>query len=503
MELQPDQLTARRLGIDTYREPVVFMHEDCAVCRAEGFRALSRVRVTHDERSVTATLNVVRGKLLSHHEVGLSEIAWRTLGCHEGEVLRISHPEMVDSFSAVRSKIYGSAFTQAQLDAVVQDITAGRYSAIETASFVTACAGDHMSLDETLALTRAMLASGTRLAWHQRPVLDKHCVGGLPGNRTTPIVVAIVAACGATIPKTSSRAITSPAGTADTMEVLAPVDLTLEHMRRVVESEGGCIVWGGAMALSPADDILIQVERPLDFDSDGQLTASILSKKLAAGSTHLLIDIPVGPTAKIRSSAAAQALAERLTMAGRALGLLVDVTQTDGSQPVGRGIGPALEARDILAVLRNERDACADLRDRAILLAARLLELGAHAAPGTGAARAREALTSGAAWRKFEAICQAQGGLRVPQLAPYHRDVVAVKPGVVATIDNRCLSRLAKLAGAPASACAGLDLHLRLGQGVQRGQPMFTIHAQTIGELDYALAYAASHPHIIRVGDIP
>jgi thymidine phosphorylase len=457
--------------------------------------------VALDGRSVIATLNVVHGELLAHDEAGLSEAAWRTLGCRDGDVLHVSHPEPVESFSAVRSKIHGHAFTPAQLDAVVRDITAGRYSAIEIAAFVTACAGDQVSSDETLALTRAMVGVGTRLAWSQRPVLDKHCIGGLPGNRTTPIVVAIVAAAGLTIPKTSSRAITSPAGTADTMETLAPVDLTLEHMRRVVETEGGCVVWGGAMALSPADDILIQVERPLELDCQGQLAASILSKKLAAGSTHLLVDIPVGATAKMRSAERASVLAARLVQTGRALGLEVDVMQTDGTQPIGRGIGPALEARDVLAVLRGAPAAPADLRERAVVLAGRMLELGQQAPAGTGAARARALLQSGAAARKFEAICAAQGGLREPPVAPYRREVVAATAGVVTSFDNRCLSRLAKLAGAPASPAAGVELRVRLGDRVARGQSLYVVHAQTAGELDYALAYAASHPQVIQAGE--
>jgi len=196
-----------------------------------------------------------------------------------------------------------------------------------------------------------MIDAGSRLSWPHDIVVDKHCVGGLPGNRTTPIVVAIAAACGLIIPKTSSRAITSPAGTADTMETLTEVSLSLDDMRRVVDREGGCIVWGGSMNLSPADDILIRVERPLDFDSEGQMVASVLSKKLSAGSTHLVIDIPVGPTAKVRSTVMADSLALRLTQVGEALGLTLRVRQTDGTQPIGRGIGPSLEALDVLAVL--------------------------------------------------------------------------------------------------------------------------------------------------------
>jgi thymidine phosphorylase len=494
-----DELRARHLGIDTYREPVVFMRSDCAVCRAEGFQALSRVQITHDARSVIATLNVVHGALIGASEIGLSESAWTALDVRDGDIVRVSHPPANESFSAVRNKIYGGAFDQPALNAIIHDITAGRYSGIEIAAFITACAGTDMSIAETLALTRAMFAAGTRLAWHQTPVLDKHCVGGLPGNRTTPILVAIVAACGLTIPKTSSRAITSPAGTADTMEMLAPVDLTLDHVRRVVEREGGCVVWGGAMALSPADDALIQIERPLDFDSDAQLTASVLSKKLAAGSTHLIIDIPVGPTVKVRSALAARALGERMTQIGQAIGLQVRIVETDGSQPVGRGIGPVLEALDVLAVLHNRAEAPVDLRERALLLSAHLLELGGKAPPGGGYRMARDVLVSGQAWRKFESICSAQGGLREPRLAAHRCEITASLGGTVTGIDNRRLARVAKLAGAPLSPAAGIELKVRLGDCIERGQPLYALHAQTPGELDYASDYAAAHSPIVMI----
>lgn len=494
-------LRARRVGIDTYREYVVFLREDCAVCRAEGLRALSRVRVSCGSRDIVATLNVVRGDWLGEGDAGLSESAWHALGAQAGDVLSLSHPSTVESFSAVRRKIYGGRFDDAELQQIVHDLSAGLYSAVEVAAFVTACAGDHMTFAEILSLTRAMVDAGTRLAWHQRPVMDKHCVGGLPGNRTTPIVVAIAAAAGLTMPKTSSRAITSPAGTADTMEMLAPVDLTLEHMRSTVEQEGGCIVWGGAMALSPADDILIQVERPLNFDSHAQLAASVMSKKIAAGSTHLVVDIPVGPTAKLRDIAAAQALAVLLTQVGTAFGLRVEAMFTDGAQPVGRGIGPALEARDVLAVLHVEPAAPEDLRDRSLQIAGRVLELGGRAGAGEGLALAQQLLDSGSALRKFEAICEAQGGQRVPPRAAHTREVVATSKGRVVGFDNRRLARVAKLAGAPVSPAAGVILGVRLDQRVEAGQPLYTIHAQAPGEIDYAAAYADAHRGIIQVVD--
>jgi thymidine phosphorylase len=333
--------------------------------------------------------------------------------------------------------------------------------------------------------------------------MDKHSVGGLPGNRTTLIVVPIVTAAGILMPKTSSRAITSPAGTADTMEVLAPVDLDVGRMRRVVEQEGGCIVWGGSAHLSPADDVLIRVERPLDLDSSGQLVASVLSKKVAAGATHVVIDIPVGATAKVRSFSAAHHLCSNFCAVGSEVGVQVLPVLTDGTQPVGNGIGPALEARDALAVLRGKPEAPEDLRDRSVMLAGHILELAGTAPAGGGQVLAREILQDGRAWSKFQAICRAQGGMRQPPVAPFAEPFCAARGGRVVQIDNRRLARVAKLAGAPRDPSAGLVLHARVGRKIERGEPLFTLHAETEGALEYARRYASSGADIIGLQEHP
>jgi thymidine phosphorylase len=494
-----ERLQIRRLQIDTYQEPVIYMPAECPVCRSEGFEAQTRIRVTLANRSIIATLNVVGPALVGGGEAGLSEAAWRLLGAREGDQVTLEHPEPLESLSHVRAKAYGRRLADVAFDAIIRDVAAGLYSDVHLAAFVTASAGDRLDLGEMIGLTKAMIAAGDRLDWGPGPVADKHCVGGLPGNRTTLLVVPIVAASGLRIPKTSSRAITSPAGSADAMETLAPVELDLAAMRRVVEREGGCIVWGGAARLSPADDVLIRVERPLDLDSPGQMVASILSKKAAAGSTDVLIDIPVGPTAKVRSTEGAERLRAELAAVGEAVGLRLWVVATDGAQPVGRGVGPALEARDALAVLRGEPTAPADLRDRALALAGALLEFVAGVRPGDGLALARSALDSGAALRKFEAICEAQGGMRVPPVARFTDAVASPRAGVVTAIDNRRLARVAKLAGAPKAPAAGLELHTPLGAAVERGEQLFTVHAEAPGELAYALAYASTHADIVCV----
>jgi thymidine phosphorylase len=354
-----------------------------------------------------------------------------------------------------------------------------------------------LDVRETVALTRAMIDVGDRLTWEAPVVVDKHSVGGLPGNRTTPIVVAIGAANGLLMPKTSSRAITSPAGTADTMETLAPVDLDVPAMRRVVESEGACLVWGGSVRLSPADDVLIRVERVLDIDTEGQLIASVLSKKIAAGSTHVVVDIPVGPTAKVRTDDAGAELSARLVEVAAAFGVTLRCLLTDGAQPVGRGIGPALEARDVLAVLQQRQDAPADLQRRACALAGAALEFAGAAEAGKGMSLAEATLADGRAWTKFQRICDAQGGLRTPPEAPLVRPIIASRSGRIVQINNRIVARLAKLAGAPDQKAAGVEMHVRLGDEVEKGQPLLSVHAQAPGELAYALDYAAASSEII------
>ena len=497
------RLQLKRLGIDTYREFVIYMNRDCHVCRAEGFEVRSRIAVRLGSTNIIATLNVVQSDLLSTEEASLSESAWRELGAEPGMVIELSHPEPLASEGFLRKKVYGGRLGRGEFTAIIGDVASRKYDDIQLAAFVTASAGDRLDMQETIDLTAAMVEAGETLSWNAATVSDKHCVGGLPGNRTSMIVVPIIAAAGLMIPKTSSRAITSPAGTADVMETLTRVDLDLAGIRKVVEREGGCIVWGGAVRLSPADDILIGVERPLDFDSEGQLVASVLSKKIAAGSTHVVLDLPVGPTAKLRDAEAASRLSARLKEVAAVFGLTIKIVFTDGTQPVGRGIGPTLEARDVLAVLQNDISAPSDLKSRALTLAGHLLELAGAAPFGGGWRQAEQILATGAAWKKFQGICEAQGGMREPGQAPLRHDVLAGRDGIVTSIQNRKLAKVAKLAGAPGAALAGVDFHAPLGSRVRRGDALFTIHAETQGELTYSLAYATAQTDIVQIGDGP
>jgi len=465
------------------------MREDCHVCISEGFEALTRIRVSTENETIIASLNVIRTDILQAGEISLSESAVHALGIKNGETITVSHLHPIKSLSYVRSKIYGNRLSEIELNAIIGDIVKGKYSNIHLSAFITSCASNLMQTSEIIALTKAMINSGQHITWEENMVVDKHCIGGLPGNRTTPIVVSIIATFGLTMPKTSSRAITSPAGTADTMEVMTNVNISLEEIKRIVQKENACIAWGGTAQLSPADDILIRVEKALDIDSEGQLIASVLSKKVAAGSKYVVIDMPVGETAKLRSIDAATQLKVEMEKVAHAIDLKLKVVITDGSQPVGKGIGPALEARDILAVLRNEIDAPKDLKERALLLAGELLELSGKIEQGEGNNIAREILESGKAYDKFISICKAQGQFKEPLLAKYKYEVKAKAGGVIKTIDNRKLAKLAKLAGAPDNKASGIDFLSKIGTKVQKGDTLYVIYAEAEGELDYALEY--------------
>jgi thymidine phosphorylase len=408
-------LRLKRLGIDTQKEFVAYMRSDCHICISEDFEAMTRLEATVKGKTIITTLNVLRGELLQPGEASLSESAWKALEPREGETIAFSNLQPVSSMGYVRAKVYGKKLDDNAFKAIISDVVKGKYSNIGLAAFITVCAGDNLDAIEIADLTKAMVGVGEKLDWKPQIVVDKHGVGGVPGNRTSPIVVSIVAAAGLTIPKTSSRAVTSPAGTPEVMGTMTSVNLSLEEIREVVEQEGGCMAWGGAVPLSPADDVLIKVVKALDINSAGQMIASVLSKKVAAGSTHVVIDIPVGKTAKVRSRVEAKKLEFYFRRAGKEIGLEVKVLITDGSQPVGRGIGPALEAMDVLAVLRQEHNRPGDLEERAVLIAGALLEMAGKTASGKGPAKAAALLRSGVAWEKFKAICDAQGGFREPQ----------------------------------------------------------------------------------------
>jgi AMP phosphorylase len=380
----------------------------------------------------------------------------------------------------IRKKLDDVELEHHEFERIVHDITEERLADVELGAYVAGVYANGLSLQETMCLTKCMTGVGEIIDWGTEPVVDKHSIGGVPGNRVTPVLVPIVASAGLTVPKTSSRAVTSAAGTADTMEVFCDVTFPRAAVERIVEEVGACIVWGGAVNLSPVDDKIIRAETPLALDPPGQLIASVLSKKKSAGSTHVVVDIPYGEGAKMESLADAREFAADVRRVGEHVGMTVECAITLGAQPIGRGVGPALEARDVLETLGGAGPA--DLRLKSIRLADVLFECCGVDADATAL------LDSGVALDRFKRIVAAQGG--DPDVSPgdltlgrHTRVVHADRSGVVTHIDNRLVNDVARRAGAPRDHGAGLDFHCRVGDVVEAGDPLCTVHAEVGAKL--------------------
>jgi thymidine phosphorylase len=496
----------RHLPLDTLREHVVMIHELAVRNGNLGLNPLDRVRVSGKDaatgkgREITGVLNFCRDTLLAPDEVGLSDEAFRDLGLSENAEVSATLAVAPQSVDLVRAKLAGARLDRPAFTAILADVAARRYSRVDLTMFVLACALKRLDLGELVDYTRAMIETGEQLNFASAPIVDKHCIGGVPGNRTTMIIVPILAALGLTVPKTSSRAITSPAGTADTMGVLGDVSLSADRIYEVIGKTGGCIVWGGALELAPADDVLITVEQPMELDTEAQMVASILAKKKTVSATHVLIDIPVGRSAKVRTYAAAEKLATLFRDVAARIDLRLEVALTDARAPIGRGIGPRLEALDVLAVLRCDANAPQDLREKSLYIASRILEMSGKVAPSAGYSEARRILDSGAALKKFADIVNAQGARQLPPEAPCRHVVTSPADGRVREIDCWEIARVAKRAGAPANVAAGVRMLKTIGDVLAKGEPVFEIHAASSEQLDAARSYAESHPGIVMFG---
>ncbi len=465
------------------------------------FHTLDRVKIFKGKQFETATVNLAEnGNVIPSGSIGIFGETAQSLGLKSGDKVSITLARKPLSLAYIRKKLDGQRLDKKEIDQIVWDIVHNKLSDIELTYFVAACYTNALSMRETILLTKAIASHGEILRWKKHPILDKHCIGGIPGNRTTMVLVPLMAAAGYTLPKTSSRSITSPAGTADTMEALCCVSFSIKEMRRIVGKAGACLVWGGALKLAPADDKIIHVEKPLDIDAESQLLASIMAKKYSVSSTHILIDIPVGKDAKVKSAHEAWHLKKQFETIGKKLGKKITVMLTNGSEPIGNGIGPSLEARDVLWLLKRDPRRPLDLEKKCLVMAA---EMFAMVGIKNGRERAQKLLECGAAYAKMVEIIKAQLGEEIApeslRLGKFTAHIRAEKGGKVRDIDNIIISRVARVAGAPLNKGAGLYLYRHIGDRVKKGEALFTIYSESKEKLQYAMDVSSqSEAYIIR-----
>lgn len=488
-------MKVKPIELETGRN-IVALHENDA--RELGLYASDRIKLIMPKATLVAIADIT-DKMVQPGEIGTFVEVTRALGLQAGDLVSVAHAPRPRSIDFIKKKMDGQQLTDDEISTIIDDIVAGNLSHAEMMAFVTAQYIRDMTMDEIVALTRKMVETGDRLELDISPVLDVHSIGGVPGNKYALVTVPIVAAAGLVVPKTSSRAITSAAGTADVMEVLAQVTLSMEEIKRIVEKIGAVMAWGGAVRLAPADDILINTERTIGIDPRCQLLASVMSKKLAVGADHILIDIPMGEGAKCENIEEARSLAHDFMELGHRLDVQVETAVTYGGQPVGYAVGPALEAQEALETLAGKGPG--SLVEKATSLAGIMLESGGVAPYGAGKQMAIEILNSGKASQKMCEIIEAQGG--DPKVRPEDlpigdkREVVlAPHDGYITGISNKRIVAIARAAGAPRDKGAGFRIILKKGHKINKGEPLFEIYAEHEKKLDDALALAKREPPI-------
>ena len=482
-------LSLKYISVNSFNENIVYLHKDCDAYKVDEISSLTKVEVHGGAEPLLAFLEVVEDDaIVSTSELGLNKQAFEQLNLPEGANVTITLANATPSLASIRRKMDGNVLSDSEYLAITKDICNKRYSNMDIASFLVAT-GSFMTVQEVLALTEALVGDEI-IHWDSESiVVDHHCLGGVPGNKTDIIISAIVAAYGLPMPKTASRALTSCAGVADTFSVLANVDFDDLSLKNLVKENRAAIVDYGSLPLAKACKIIAAVERSLGVIKHEHIVASILAMKIATGVSHLVVDIPVGQNARVKSTKEALRLRKMIEYVGDMLSLTTDVVITDGSEPIGNGVGAVLEARDVMKILRNKDDAPADLKEKSLFLAGRVLEFDPKLRGGQGYSVAKEILTSGRALEALNKIIYAQGKAPQPRLGNLTRDILAPKAGVIEAIDNSRIFRIGVLAGAAQHHGAGLDIIKKVGDRVERGDVLYRIHS--VSSADFAFANSA------------
>ncbi len=434
-------------------------------------------------------------KFIGKDEIAISSELRERLGLQQGQKVKVGLSQNPTSLVYIKKKLNKKKLNQKEIHKIICDIVNNSISEAEIALFVSAMYENGMDMDEVVYLIKAISKTGKQISFKSKYVVDKHSIGGIPGNRTTPIVVSICAAAGLLMPKTSSRAITSAAGTADVIETIAKVEFSAKKLKKIVKKTNGCIVWGGSLGIVPADSKIIRIERILKIDPEAQLLASIMSKKLATGAKYILIDIPYGKTAKVNKQQALK-LKKKFEYLGKVFKKKLKVVLIPANEPMGNGVGPALELIDVIEVLDPQKNGPKDLEEKSLFLAGELLEMTGKAKKRKGIEMARKILSSGKAFNKFKEIIEAQeGSLKKINPAKFKKTIFSNKSGIVKEIHNKKINSLARIAGCPVDKLAGLRIYVSLKDKIKKGDKIMVIYSESKSRIkEAANFYKKSNP---------
>ena len=471
--------------------PVAMLHYKTADKLGVRFQGnISIKTVSNHPKDMVTIIDTIDEPYVKENEILVSLEIKKAMDLQKGEMLDVNLSPASESLNYIKKKINGAVLSKKEIDLIIKDIVKNSLSEAEIAFFVAAMYREGMSKAETINMIESMLKYGTKFKVKGKYVVDKHSIGGVAGNRTTPIVVSICAADGLVFPKTSSRAITSAAGTADVVETIAEVDFSEKELKKIISKTKAFMVWGGSLGMVPADEKIIKVEKELKIDPKSQLLASIMSKKFAVGSKYILIDIPFGKSVKVDRKKALE-LKKEFEFLGKHFGKKIKCVLTDGSQPIGNGVGPALELNDIILVLDPRKKGPLDLEKKSLFLAGEIFDLTGKTKKGHGIKFAEKLLYSGKAFEKFKEIIKAQNGNleNLKKSARFKKDIFSPKNLVIKEIDNRKINSLARISGCPVDKFSGVYLYNHVNDRVLKRKKLLTIHSETQSRLRQAVKF--------------
>ena len=476
-------LKLKYLPVKSFGENLAYIHKNCSLYKVDDINKVTKLEIHKGSKTIFAFLQIVEDDVLALDEIGLNEDAFKALNMSEGTEVYVSMAAPSLSAQSLRRKIAGEILTSSEYMDIIKDIASGRYSKMDIAAFLVACTSS-MSATELVSFTEALVAQKV-LHWDEKSmVVDQHCLGGVPANKTDLVILAIVSAYGLPMAKTCIRSLTSCAGVADTMGVLANVDYNTSKFEKLVRANNGAIVNYDVLEETKVNHLLHDVRSQLGINQNELVIASILAMMISSGVSHLVLDVPVGENARVHSTNEAIRIRKQVEYIGDMLGLSIDVVITDGSEPIGNGIGAVLEARDVMKILRNKEDAPIDLKEKSLFLAGRVLEFDPQLRGGQGYAVAKEILENGRALEAFQRIVNAQGVHEVPALGQYVREVVAPYDGIVSAVNNTIINKIGVYAGATQCLGSGVDLHKKIGDKVKAGDVLYTIYSCNAADFD-------------------
>ena len=482
-------------------EPVAMISHKTASNLKFRHTMIINIKNEFTDKSFTATPVVAEG-MIEDGVIGISQYDSEWLNIKDGENVVVSIRRSPVSLDYIKTKMGGNTWSQNEIYAITNDISRRAYTSLEIASFALTSQFQGYSSQETADFAKAMAECGNQFDFQEK-AFDKHSIGGIPGNKVSLLIVPIVAAAGLLIPKTSSRAITSPSGTADSMEVLADVTFSPEEMTEIAPKTRGMIVWNAPLKLSPMDDIVIGVKKFLDIDPQEQMMASIVSTKIAMGIDNMVIDVPTGAGSKMENQQVALDFAHKFIGLSRRVGIDTEGMLTLGSHPLGRNIGPALEAKEAIEILEGKVNE--SVLNKSAELAGTLLEMGGLASPSNGARVAKEVVKSGKALSKMQEIIEAQGGEKSIksseiQIGSYSHTIKSARNGYVYAIKNLVTKKVCAAAGTPSTKRAGMIIHVRLGDFVKKGDALITIYSDSETKLSSAIQIATNNTPVVVEG---